>query len=220
MDHLKVGTPQQSILAQPRRGRLKIFFGAAPGVGKTYAMLDAAQLQRADGVDVVIGAVDMHARPEMATMAAGLPLIAPRIADNHGSPVEELDLDSVLARKPALVLVDDLAHTNAPGARHAHRWQDVEELLEAGIDVYSTVDVQRLESLRDVVSQITGLTVSETVPDSILEQADEVELIDLPPDDLIQRLEEGKVYLPGKADYAARGFFRKGNLMALRELAL
>src|SRR5215813_6908716 len=202
------------------RGKLKIFFGATAGVGKTYAMLEAAHARRKEGMDVVIGAVDMHARPEMAEMAAGLPLIAPRIVEIHGTPVEELDLDAVLARHPALILVDELAHTNAPGARHAKRWQDVEELLDAGIDVYTTVNVQHLESLNDVVARITGVFVRETVPDSILDQADEVELIDLPPDELLQRLREGKVYMPVQANRALDHFFSKGNLIALRELAL
>src|SRR5215470_9437481 len=206
--------------ARQARGKLKIFFGATAGVGKTYAMLKAAHERRAEGVDVVVGWVDTHGRAETATLLEGLEALPRRPVAYHGITLNEFDLDTALTRRPALLLVDELAHTNAPGSRHAKRWQDVVELLDAGITVYTTVNVQHLESLNDVVAQITGVTVRETVPDSLLEQAEEVELIDLPPDDLLQRLREGKVYVPPQAEQAMRHFFRKGNLIALRELAL
>jgi len=163
------------------RGRLKIFFGAAAGVGKTYAMLSAAHERLAEGIDVVVGYVATHGRRETEALLTGLPLLAPRQLTYRGSRLEELDLDSALAREPGLLLVDELAHTNAPGSRHARRYQDVEELLSHGIDVYTTLNVQHLESLNDLVAQVTGVTVRETLPDSVLETADEVELIDLPP---------------------------------------
>ncbi|CAG0946033.1 two-component system, OmpR family, sensor histidine kinase KdpD [Anaerolineae bacterium] len=206
--------------ANHKRGKLKIFFGAAAGVGKTYAMLDAARQQKNEGKDVVIGIVETHGRAETQTLIADLELLPPKLTDYHGTPLSEFDLDAALARHPQLILLDELAHTNAPGARHAKRWQDAEELLIAGINVYSTLNVQHLESMNDVVAQITGIVVHETVPDSILEQADDVELIDLTPDQLLQRLKEGKVYIPQQAEQARRHFFRPGNLMALRELAL
>ncbi|HVO70765.1 MAG TPA: sensor histidine kinase KdpD [Aggregatilineaceae bacterium] len=206
--------------ARSRRGKLKIFFGATAGVGKTYAMLDAAHSRLEEGVDVVAGYVEPHNRPETEALLAGLEVIPPRLVEYHGTTLREFDLDAALARRPELILVDELAHTNAPGSRHAKRWQDVEELLEAGINVYTTVNVQHLESLTDVVSQITGVTVNETIPDLLLEEADEVEMVDLSPDDLLQRLKEGKVYVPEQAERAMRSFFRKGNLMALREIAL
>ncbi len=206
--------------SKSRRGKLKIFFGAAAGVGKTYNMLDAAQARRAEGVEVVAGYIEPHGRPETEALLEGLEVIPPRMVDYRGTQLREFDLDAALARHPTLILVDELAHTNAPGSRHPKRWQDVEELLEAGINVYTTVNVQHLESLNDVVAQITGTIVRETVPDSILESADEVELIDLSPDDLLKRLQEGKVYIPQQAEQAMKSFFRKGNLMALRELSL
>lgn len=203
-----------------REGQLKIFFGAAPGVGKTYAMLGAAQQKRTEGIDVVAGLVETHGRKETEALLAGLEIIPRRSVEYHGTTLSEFDLDSALARKPALILVDELAHTNAPGSRHKKRWQDIYELLGAGISVYTTVNVQHLESLNDVVSQITGITVRETVPDFLLDRADEIELVDLPPDDLLQRLKEGKVYVPDLAATARQNFFRRGNLLALRELAL
>lgn len=206
--------------AAAARGRLTVFFGAAPGVGKTYAMLEAAQARRAEGVDVVAGIVETHGRKETQALLGGLELVPPQEIPYHGVALREFDLDAALQRRPALILVDELAHTNAPGTRHPKRWQDVWELLAAGIDVYTTVNVQHLESLNDVVAQITGVIVRETVPDHVVEQADEVKLIDLPADDLLQRLREGKVYLPQNAERAMGGFFRKGNLIALRELAL
>jgi len=206
--------------AREKRGKLKVFFGASPGVGKTYAMLEAAHEQQADGVDVVIGWVETHGRPETEGLLKDLSLLPPRSVDYHNIALKEFNLDAALARRPQLILMDELAHTNAPGSRHPKRWQDVFELLSAGINVYTTVNVQHIESLNDVVAQITGIRVSETVPDSVLERADDVEIIDLPPDDLLQRLKEGKVYVPEQARHALQNFFRKGNLIALRELAL
>jgi len=202
------------------RAKLKIFFGAAAGVGKTYAMLEEAREKLADGIDVVIGYVEAHRRAETEALLAGLEMLPPRPVEYRGATLHELDLDAALARRPQLVVVDELAHTNAPGSRHAKRWQDVVELLDAGIDVFTTVNVQHVESLNDVVAKITGVIVRETIPDSVLDRADEVELIDLPPDDLLVRFREGKVYVPEQAEEALRSFFRKGNLIALRELAL
>src|SRR6266571_1510255 len=213
-------TRVQAEEAQQARGKLKIFFGAMAGVGKTYAMLEAAHARRADGMDVVVGWVDTHGRAETAALLQGLEVLPRRAVAYRGTALDEFDLDAALARRPALLLVDELAHTNASGSRHAKRWQDVEELLDAGIDVYTTVNVQHLESLNDVVAQITGVLVRETVPDSLLDQAADVELIDLPPDELLQRLREGKVYVPEQARRALDHFFSKGNLIALRELAL
>ena len=203
-----------------REGQLKLFFGAAPGVGKTYAMLESARQKRAEGVDIIVGLVETHGRKETEALLEGLEILPRRNIEYRGAVLKEFDLDSALRRKPAIMLVDELAHTNAPGSRHKKRWQDVYELLGAGISVYSTVNVQHLESLNDVVSQITGINVRETVPDFLLDRADEIELIDLPPDDLLQRLREGKVYMPEQAAAAIENFFRKGNLIALRELAL
>ncbi|MFH1080733.1 MAG: sensor histidine kinase KdpD [Pseudomonadota bacterium] len=203
-----------------RHGKLKIFFGAAPGVGKTYAMLGAAQKRREEGVDVVIGVVETHGRKETETLLHGLEILPRRIQPHRGREILEFDIDAALARSPALIVVDELAHANAPESRHKKRWQDVRELLSAGISVYTTVNVQHLESLNDIVRQITGVIVRETFPDSFLERADEIELIDLPPADLLQRLKEGKVYIPEQAEKAMENFFRKGNLLALRELAL
>ena len=202
------------------QGKLKIFFGANPGVGKTYAMLEAAREQRRDGVDVVIGVVETHGRAETEALVEGLELLPRRAVDYRGTVLQEFDLDAALARRPTVILIDELAHTNAPGLRHAKRWQDVQELLKAGLTVYTTVNVQHLESLNDIVTQITGVRVRETVPDSLLERADDVELIDLPPDDLLQRLKDGKVYVPEQIQHAIKNFFTKGNLIALREMAL
>src|SRR2546425_400643 len=206
--------------ARQRRGKLKVFFGAAAGVGKTYAMLEAAREQRHDGVDVVVGYVETHGRSETEALLKDLEILPAGVVEYRGAALREFDLDGALARRPTLILVDELAHSNAPGSRHAKRWQDVRELLDAGLNVYTTVNVQHVESLNDVVAKITGVVVRETVPDSVLEQADEVELIDLPPDDLLQRFKEGKVYMPDQAQEALQNFFRKGNLIALRELAL
>src|SRR6267142_1652013 len=206
--------------ARQRRGKLKVFLGAAAGVGKTYAMLEAVREQKLDGVDAIVGYVETHGRAETNALLAGLEILPPKSVDYRGTALRELDLDAALARHPALILVDELAHTNAPGSRHAKRWQDVVELLDAGINVYTTMNVQHLETLNDVVAKITGVVVRETVPDSVLEQADEFELIDLPPDELLERFKDGKVYMPDQAQEAIRNFFRKGNLIALRELAL
>ncbi len=206
--------------ARQLEGKLKVFFGANPGVGKTYAMLEAAHEQRHDGVDVVIGVVETHGRAETEALVKGLEVLPRRTVDYRGTALQEFDLDAALTRRPTVILIDELAHTNAPGLRHAKRWQDVQELLKAGITVYATVNVQHLESLNDVVAQITGVRVRETVPDSVIERADDVELIDLPPDDLLQRLKDGKVYVPEQIQHAIQNFFTKGNLIALRELAL
>ncbi|KPC53513.1 DUF4118 domain-containing protein [Amantichitinum ursilacus] len=204
----------------PDRGRLKIFFGANAGVGKTFAMLQQAQRQRADGVDVLVGLVETHGRVETAALLDGLAVLPRATLQWRGHAVTEFDLDTALARAPQLILVDELAHSNVPGSRHARRWQDVEELLAAGIDVYTTINVQHLESLNDVVGSLTGVRVRETVPDHVFDAATEVALVDLPPDELLQRLREGKVYLADAAERAREHFFRKGNLIALRELAL
>src|SRR5580698_3447776 len=203
-----------------QRGRLKIFLGAAPGVGKTYEMLSAAQARRRENIDVVIGVVETHGRAETEALIAGLETISRRTIDYRSRTLTEMDLDAILARRPQLVLVDELAHTNAPGSRHPKRYLDVEELLAAGIDVYATLNIQHVESLNDVVAKITRIRVRETVPDSIIDRADEIELVDLTPDDLIQRLREGKVYVPQQAERAVAHYFQPGNLTALRELAL
>ncbi len=205
--------------AREGRGRLKIFLGAAPGVGKTYEMLTSAQRRRQDGVDVVVAVVETHGRRETAALITGLEVLPRRRIDYRGRELDEMDLDALLARRPQLALVDELAHDNAPGSRHPKRWQDVEELLAAGIDVWTTMNVQHVESLNDVVAQITHVRVRETVPDSVLDQA-EIELIDLTPDELRQRLHEGKVYVPEQARRALDHYFSPGNLTALRELAL
>lgn len=202
------------------RGRRRVFLGAAAGVGKTYAMLEQARLRRAQGVDVVVGWVDTHGRRETEALLEGLEVLPARSYEYRGTTLREFDLDAALTRKPQVLLLDELAHTNAPGSRHAKRWQDAEELLDAGIDVYTAVNIQHLENLNDIVTQTTGVAVRETVPDRFLDEADEIELIDITPDDLLERLKEGKVYVPAQAERAMRGFFTRGNLMALRELAL
>src|SRR5689334_1843327 len=205
---------------QEGRGRLKIFLGAAPGVGKTYEMLLSAQARRRDGVDVVVGVLETHGRRETEALLEGLEVMPRQHIDYKGHLLAEMDLDAILNRRPQLVLVDELAHTNAPGSRHPKRYLDVEELIAAGIDVFTTLNIQHVESLNDVVARITRIRVRETVPDSILDRADEIELVDLTPDDLIQRLHEGKVYVPHQAERAVRHYFQPGNLTALRELAL
>jgi len=202
------------------RGRLLIFLGYAAGVGKTYAMLQAAQQRRAEGVDVVVGYVETHGRAETDALLAGLEIMPRREIPYRGATLSELDLDASLARRPQLVLIDEYAHTNAPGARHPKRYQDAEEMLASGIDVYTTLNIQHLESLNDAVAQVTGIIVRETIPDSALDEATEIKLVDLPPDELLQRLREGKVYVPEQAARATEQFFRKGNLTALREMAL
>ncbi len=205
---------------RPGRGRLKIFLGAAPGVGKTYEMLQSARARRADGADVVVGVVETHGRPETEALLAGLEIVPRRLVEYKGRAMDEMDLDAILARRPKLALVDELAHTNAPGGRHPKRYLDVEELLAAGIDVYATLNIQHVESLNDVIAQITRIRVRETVPDSVLDAADDIEVIDLTPDELMQRLREGKVYVPDQAKRALDHYFSPGNLTALRELAL
>ncbi len=206
--------------ARQGRGKFKVFLGMAAGVGKTYAMLDAARQRQADGVDVVVGYVETHGRQETQALLDRLEIIPRRAIEYRGTRLEEMDTDAILARQPQLVLVDELAHSNVPGARHAKRWQDVIELLEAGLNVFTTVNVQHFESRADAVQQITGIRVHETVPDSLLDLADEIELIDLSPEDLRKRLAEGKVYTPERVEAAAKNFFRVGNLTALREMAL
>jgi len=203
-----------------QRGRLKIFFGASAGVGKTYAMLQAARRRQEEGVEVLAGIAETHGRSETAALLAGLDVLSLAHIEYRGRKLGEFDLDAALARKPQLILVDELAHSNVPGARHLKRWQDVYELLDAGIDVYTTVNVQHLESLNDVVGQITGIRVWETVPDRVFDHADEVTLVDLPAEELLDRMRDGKVYMAQQAERAVRNFFRKGNLIALRELAL
>ncbi|WP_298378998.1 sensor histidine kinase KdpD [Azospirillum sp.] len=206
--------------AREERGRLKIFLGAAPGVGKTFEMLQTAQAKRREGIDLVVGVVETHGRRETEALVAGLEVVPRRRIDYKDHVLDEMDLDAILARRPKIVLVDELAHTNAPGSRHAKRYLDVEELLAAGIDVYSTLNIQHVESLNDVVAKITRVRVRETVPDSIVDRADDIEVIDITPDDLIQRLQQGKVYVPRTAERAIRHYFSPGNLTALRELAL
>jgi two-component system sensor histidine kinase KdpD len=206
--------------ARAGRGRLHLWFGAAPGVGKTFAMLAAAQRMHAEGADVVIGLIETHGRAETQALLRGLLVLPRRTVDYRGHALHELDLDAALARRPAVLVVDELAHTNAPGSRFPKRWQDVQALLDAGIAVFTTLNVQHVESLNDVVAQITGVEVRETVPDAAFDAADEVELVDLPPDVLLERLRGGKVYVPEAARAAESSFFRRGNLTALRELAL
>lgn len=207
-------------LQRQKGGRLTVFLGAAPGVGKTYAMLARARELHRQGVDVVTGIVETHGRSETEAMAEGLPRLPRQRVEYRGRLLEEMDLDGLLERKPAIVLVDELAHRNAPGSRHERRWQDVEELLDAGIDVFTTVNIQHLESLNDVVHQITGVRVSETVPDAVFDRLRDMRLVDLPPRELIERLNQGKVYLPDHAAQALQAFFTPSNLTALRELAM
>jgi two-component system sensor histidine kinase KdpD len=203
-----------------RRGKLKIFFGATAGVGKTYTMLEAAHELRRRGVDVLVGWVETHGRKETEALLAQLDVLPPKTVEHRGIALREFDLDGALQRRPAVLLLDELAHSNAPGSRHAKRWQDAQELVAAGVDVWTTLNVQHVESLNDLVAKVTGVAVKETVPDSVVDEADEVELVDLPVDELLQRLAEGKVYVPEQARRALESFFRKGNLIALRELAL
>ena len=205
---------------ESRAGRLKIFLGAAPGVGKTYEMLLEARAKLKEGRDVVVGVVETHGRKETEVLTEGLETIPRRRIDYKDRELDEMDLDAILARHPKLVLVDELAHTNAAGSRHPKRYLDVEELLNNGIDVYTTLNIQHIESLNDVVAQITHVRVRETVPDSMLDRADAIELVDITPEDLIQRLKDGKVYIPKQAERALEHFFSPANLTALRELAL
>ncbi len=210
-------TEKQSKL---KKGRLKIFFGACAGVGKTFAMLTEARALHMQNIDVVVGFIETHGRIETAELLTGLEILSTKKIEYHGRILQEFDLDAALARKPAVILIDELAHTNAIGCRHTKRWQDVEELLNAGMDVYTTVNVQHLEGISDIVAHITGIKISETFPDRLFNNADEVKLVDLPPDEVITRLQQGKVYVPEQIQFAVKNFFRKGNLIALRELAL
>ncbi len=205
---------------EPNRGKLKIFLGYAAGVGKTYAMLEAAHQRKIQGIDVVVGYVETHKRAETEELVEGLDVLPRKQVEYRGVALPEMDVDEVIKRRPAIVLVDEFAHTNAPGSRHPKRYMDVEEILDAGIDVYTTLNIQHLESLNDVVAQVTGVIVRETVPDRVLDEASEIEVIDLPPDELMTRLKEGKVYIPEQASRAIDKFFRKGNLTALREMSL
>ena len=202
------------------RGTLRVYLGAAPGVGKTYAMLNEAHRRAERGTDVVIGLVETHGRARTAALLAGLESVPRRRVTYRGAVLEELDVDAVLAHRPQVALVDELAHSNVPGSRNAKRWQDVEELLAAGIDVLSTVNVQHLESLNDVVRTITGVPQRETVPDEVVRAADQVELVDITPEALRRRMAHGNIYAPDKVDAALGNYFRPGNLTALRELAL
>ncbi len=205
---------------EEQRGKLKIYLGAAPGVGKTYTMLQDALAKRAQGLDVVVGVVESHGRTEIEALLEKLEILPKKTIDYRGKQLVEFDLDAALKRNPGLILMDEMAHTNAPGLRHTKRWQDIKELLDCGIDVYTTLNVQHIESRTDVASQIIHAHVKETVPDSMIELAETIELVDLPPEDLIKRLQEGKVYFPVQAEIAKDNYFRKGNLAALRELAL
>jgi len=205
---------------EPSRGKLKIFLGYAAGVGKTYAMLEAAHQRQQQGVDVVIGYIETHDRADTEALVPGLEILPRREVEYHEIKLPELNTDAVIKRHPELVLVDEFAHTNAPGSRHPKRYLDVDDILDAGIDVYTTLNVQHLESMNDVVAQVTGVIVHETVPDKVLDEASEIEVIDLPPDELLNRLKEGKVYVPEQAKQAIEKFFRKGNLSALREMSL
>lgn len=206
--------------AKQKRGKLKIFFGGCAGVGKTFAMLAGAQQLHKQGIDVLVGVIETHGRLDTEALLQDLPLLPRKTIQYRGRTLSEFDLDTALTRKPALILMDELAHSNVEGSRHPKRWQDVEELLAAGVDVYSTLNVQHLESLNDVVGQITGVRVAETLPDKVFDLADEVTLVDLSPEELLRRLQDGKVYIPQQAEQAKKNFFRKGNLIALREMAL
>lgn len=217
-DHLLAEIKKEEIAAQ--RGKLKIFIGACAGVGKTYAMLNAAQQRLAEGIDVIIGVVETHGRSDTLKLLEKLPILPLHKIEYREKSLLEFDIDAALQRAPQLIIIDELAHTNIEGSRHAKRWQDVDELLANGMDVYTTLNVQHLESLNDVVGSITGIRIWETVPDRFFDNADDVTLVDLPPDELLERLKEGKVYVPEQVEQATRNFFRKGNLIALRELAL
>src|SRR3974390_847053 len=205
---------------ESRVGKLRIFVGAAPGVGKTYAMLETARARKKDGYDIVVGVVETHGRKETEALLEGLEVLPRKRVEYKGRFLEEMDLDAIAARRPQIVLVDELAHTNASGSRHPKRYLDVEEILNSGINVYTTVNIQHIESLNDVVAQITRVRVRETVPDEIFDRAEAVELVDLTPSHLIQGLKEGKVYIPQQAERALEHFFSPANLTALRELAL
>lgn len=219
-DLLTQAHEEERLQEKEQKGKLKIFFGAAPGVGKTYAMLHEALSKRTEGLDIVIGLVETHGRKETEALLQGMEVLSRCTIEYRGKILNEFDLDTAIKRHPAVIVVDEMAHTNAIGMRHAKRWQDIKELLDRGIDVFTTLNVQHIESLNDVIKHITGVAVRETVPDSIIDLADSFELIDLPPEDLLDRLEEGKVYIPEQAELALQHFFRKSNLTALRELSL
>ncbi|HBY44585.1 MAG TPA: sensor histidine kinase KdpD, partial [Brevundimonas sp.] len=210
----------QTPAAPRKRGRLKVFLGMSPGVGKTYEMLRAARRRKAEGEDVVVGVVETHGRKETMSLLRGLEVMARRPIAYRERTLLEFDIDAAIARRPDLLLVDEYAHSNAPGSRHPKRWQDVEEILDAGIDVWTTLNVQHLESLSDVVLRITGVRQRESVPDSALSRADDIEVVDITPEELRKRLAEGKVYVPETARLASDNFFKVENLTALRELAL
>ena len=205
---------------ESNRGKLKIFFGAMAGVGKTYSMLESARVLKKEGIDVVVGYIETHGRTDTDALLEGLEILPRKETPYKNIKLSEFDVDLALKRHPSTILVDELAHSNAPGSRHPKRWQDVEELLDAGINVYTTLNVQHCDSANDVVAQVTGVTVRETVPDTFVEKADDIELVDLPPEDLLKRLKEGKVYLGEQAQRAIQNFFQIGNLIALRQLAL
>src|SRR5579864_6296757 len=202
------------------RGKLRIYLGAAPGVGKTFAMLDEGWRGYTRGKDICVGLVVTHGRPKTEAQIRDLDVVPPKIMEYRGATFPELDTDAVIARHPQVALIDELAHTNVPGSKHEKRWQDVEEVLDAGIDVISTVNIQHLESLNDVVNQITGIVQRETVPDAIVRSADQIELVDMSPEALRRRMAHGNIYAPEKVDAALANYFRIGNLAALRELAL
>ena len=210
----------QAAEQKEKRGKLKIYLGASPGVGKTYTMLHDALEKRQHDLDVVVGIVESHGRKDIEQLLEGLEVLPRKVVQYRDRTWTEFDLAAVLQRQPGLVLIDEMAHTNAPGLVHAKRWQDINEVLDRGIDVYTTLNVQHIESLKDDIMQIIHAPITETVPDSILERADTIELVDLPPDELLKRLQEGKVYIPEQAALAKEHFFRMGNLIALREFAL
>ena len=205
---------------QKQRGKFKIYLGAAPGVGKTHSMLLEAMQEQAKGLDIVVGIVESHGRIEIEEILKNFVVLPKVTIDYHGKQIQEFDLNAALKRNPGLILMDEMAHTNVSGVRHKKRWQDIKELLDRGIDVCTTLNVQHIESLNDDVSQIIHAPVQETVPDAMIERANTIELVDLAPEDLLKRLSEGKVYVPKQARLAAEIYFRKGNLMALREAAL
>ena len=211
---------EEELQEESKRGKLKIFLGFAAGVGKTYTMLEAAHMMQEKGVDVAAGYIEPHARPDTLGMMEGLEQIKPLMMDYKGIKIREMDLDACLKRKPELLLVDELAHTNTEGCRHRKRYQDIEEIINAGINVYTTVNIQHLESLNDLVAGITKIKVKERIPDSVFDEADQVEVIDIEPDDLIRRLKEGKVYKENQAQRAVHNFFAKEKLIALREITL
>jgi two-component system, OmpR family, sensor histidine kinase KdpD len=220
MIHSHTSSPDNSYIPSQRRGKHKIFIGMAPGVGKTYKMLEEAHQLKQEGIDVVIGMLETHGRKETAIKAAGLEVIPRKTFVHQNVMLEEMDTEGILQRSPQLVLVDELAHTNVPGSLREKRYQDVEEILVAGIDVYSTVNIQHLESLNDLVARITGVVVRERIPDYVLDEADAVVVIDVTPETLVERLQEGKIYAPEKIEQSLKNFFQYRNLIALRELAL